>query len=109
MAQHTHAQWLDEILTAKDEVTGPAAEVLEHLYQALMQVPEFRLSDATTATVEAYYPPTIDEEGEAHCGIDVRMGNGNLLEFTLRNTGWEKSLVQANTTSKASRGSGRSS
>jgi hypothetical protein len=35
----------------------------------------------------------MNEDGQRNCGIDVRLSNGDLLEFTLTNTGWEKSFV----------------
>ncbi|MDA7980150.1 MAG: hypothetical protein MPJ50_15395 [Pirellulales bacterium] len=94
MGKRKAAEWLEQILAAKDEVTGPAEEILSKLYEALLQLPEFELADGTKAQVEAYYPPGVDEEGEVHCGIDVRLSNGSLLEFTLKNSGWEKLYIQ---------------
>lgn len=93
MRRRSNAERIQEILSAHDEATKPAADVLAQLYQALLTLPEMRLADGTTAKVEAYYPPQTDDEDELHCGIDVRLSNGNLLEFTLKNTGWEKSFV----------------
>ena len=59
-----------------------------------MTLPEIILADGTTARVEAYYSPRVDDEGQHHCGIDVRLSSGELLEFTLRNTGWEPSFAR---------------
>src|SRR5581483_4069403 len=75
---------LEELVSsAKDEVTRPAAEVAARLYKALLALPELKLLDGTTATVEAYYPPEVDDDaGQVHCGIDVRLASGALLEFT---------------------------
>jgi hypothetical protein len=35
----------------------------------------------------------VDETGECHCGVDVRLSSGDLLEFTMKYTGWERSFV----------------
>jgi hypothetical protein len=82
------------LASAKDEVTKPAGDAIGQLYQALLAMPELKLSDGTTAKVEAFFPPHTDSEGRMHCGIDLRLANGHLLEFTLKNTGWEKSFAK---------------
>jgi hypothetical protein len=94
MSRSKREERIQELLAAKDEATKPAGEVIAHLYQALLSVPELRLSDGTTAKVEAYFEPEIDEDGRAHCGVDVQLSDGSMLEFTLRNTGWGKSFIQ---------------
>jgi len=85
---------LDELVARyRDDVTGPAAEILGHIYTTLLATPEFRLADGRIAKVEAYYPPQADDDEEMHCGIDVRLSDGTQLEFTMANTGWEKSFL----------------
>jgi hypothetical protein len=81
------------VAAAKDAATAPAAEVAARLYKAILALPEINLLDGSTAKVEAYYPPEVNDDGQQNCGIDVRLSNGDLLEFTLTNTGWEKSFV----------------
>lgn len=94
MAKRLNAARLHELVaSSKDEVTKHAPEVLSQLYEGLLKLPVMTLADGTTASVEAYYPPQQDEEGQEHCGIDVRLSSGDLLEFTMRNTGWERSFV----------------
>jgi hypothetical protein len=93
MRKKINAEWLKRLMEAKNEVTKPAQEVAAQLYESLVNLPELRLSDGTIGKVEVYYAPEADEEGCVHCGIDVRLSNGNLLEFTLKNTGWEKSFA----------------
>jgi hypothetical protein len=85
---------VDELVSQyRDEVTAPAAEILKHIYATLLATPEFRLADGRSAKVEAYYPPEADDDDKMHCGIDVRLSDGTQLEFTLANTGWEKSFL----------------
>jgi hypothetical protein len=85
---------LDELVSQyRDEVTTPAAEILKQIYATLLATPEFRLADGRSAKVEAYYPPEADDDDKMHCGIDVRLSDGTQLEFTLANTGWEKSFL----------------
>ena len=78
-------------------------EALAHLYKALLAVPPFTLKDGTPVQIGAYEPPKINEAGEAQCGIDVKLPNGH-LEFTLRNSGWGKSFVDALANKPAKRG-----
>jgi len=82
-----------DLVEARRETTEPAKEVLEHLYKALLAVPAFTLKNGSKASVERYCAPEIDEEGELHCGFDVRLENGAYLEFTVKNTGWGKSFM----------------
>jgi hypothetical protein len=94
MAKQSKSEKLRELIeSSRGEVTKFASDVLAELYQGLLKLPAITLPDGTTASVEAYYPPQVDEAGECHCGIDVRLSSGDLLEFTLKNTGWEKSFV----------------
>lgn len=80
---------------AEEQVKGtaPATEVLEHLYRAILTVPEFKLRDGTCAKVDAYYEPEVGKEGELQFGFDVLLDDKSHLEFTLTNTGWGKSLA----------------
>jgi len=95
MAQRTKLEQLRELVeSSKNEATTHAPEVLAQLYEQTLKLPPIMLSGGTTASVEAYYPPQVDEAGELHCGIDVRLSNGDLLEFTIKNSGWERSLVR---------------
>src|SRR5205085_1253882 len=84
---------LEQLLAAKDEVAKPAGEAIGQFYQALLSLPELKLSGGVTAKVEPFFPPQEDAEGRLHCGIDLQLSNGNLLEFTFKNTGWGKSFV----------------
>lgn len=94
MARRTKLEQLRELVeSSKDETTRHSPEVLEQLYQQLLKVPPMMLAGGMTASVEAYYPPQFDDAGELHCGIDVRLSSGDLLEFTVRNSGWERSFV----------------
>ena len=95
MAKRINSARLHELVeSSRDEVTKHAGDVLAELYRGLLKLPPMTLADGTTASVEAYYPPQVDEEGQHHCGVDVRLSGGDLLEFTLRNTGWERSFVK---------------
>ena len=83
----------DDVAKAKWDATAGAREVLEHLHRALLAVPAFTLKDGTAARVEDYWAPEIGDDGELSCGVDVVVGEGGHLEFTVRNTGWGKSFV----------------
>lgn len=94
MAQRTKLEHLRELVeSSKDEATRHSPEVLAQLYEQMLKLPPMALADGTTASVEAYYPPQVDEGGELQCGIDVRLSSGDVLEFTIKNTGWERSFV----------------
>lgn len=94
MARRTKLEQLRELVeSSKDETTKHAPEVLAQLYEQMLKLPPMMLAGGMTASVEAYYPPQVDEAGELHCGIDVRLSSGDLLEFTVKNTGWERSFV----------------
>lgn len=84
---------ITEANKARGEAMAPAQEVLEHLYQSLLAVPEFTLKDGTKARLDPYYAPEVDDDGELRCGVDVLLDNGSHLEFTMANTGWGKSLA----------------
>lgn len=94
MAKRADVERLQELVEAsKGESTKHAAEVLSQLYEAILKTPTMTLTDGTTASVEAYYPPQQDEGGQGHCGIDIRLASGDVLEFTVRNTGWARSFL----------------
>jgi hypothetical protein len=81
------------VADAKTDVMHSAAEVAARLYNAIGSLPEMKLLDGSTAKVEKFSPPEVNDDGQWQCGIDVRLASGDLLEFTLTNTGWEKSFV----------------
>jgi len=81
------------VAAANEATTGRAGEVIARLYNAVLALSEIKLLDGSTAKVEKLYPPEVNDDGQYNCGIDVRLSNGDLLEFTLTNTGWEKSFV----------------
>ena len=94
MAKQSNPAKLHKLVeTSRNDVTKFASDVLAELYQGLLKLPPITLPDGTTASVEAYYSPQVDERGECHCGVDVRLSSGDLLEFTVKNTGWERSFV----------------
>jgi hypothetical protein len=75
---------------ARKLATAPAKEVLEHLYKAVLTVPEFTLKDGTRARLDPYIEPEVGDDGELRCGFDVLLDNGSHLEFMVKNTGWGK-------------------
>ncbi len=83
----------DLIDRSRKQAHASASEVTEHLYQSLLGLSSFQLKDGTTARVESYYKPEIDDDDQLNCGVDVWLDNGMHLEFTLANTGWGKSFV----------------
>jgi hypothetical protein len=96
MKTRTNAATFRELVEAsREETTKFASEVQAELYQGLLKLPPIQLPDGTMAHVEAYYAPQVDDDGERHCGIDVRLPSGDLLEFTVKNTGWERSFAAA--------------
>ena len=99
-----HDMTPERFAKAKQETTAPAKEAMEHLYQALLNTSSFVLKNGGTANVEAYYPPEINDAGEAECGVDVRLPDGSHLEFTMRNTGWGKSFANEIAQKQAKRG-----
>lgn len=72
-----------------DELTERARWITEQLYHAVLSMGELMLVDSSMVKIEAYYPPRLDGDGRHHCGLDVRLADGSLFEFTLKNTGWE--------------------
>ncbi len=86
---------VEEILALRDEADAAATEVLGHVYAALLEAPEFTLTDGRTARVEKFYAPEVDDHGELKCAIDVKLSDGSKLEFTVGHTGWEQSFVTA--------------
>jgi hypothetical protein len=95
-----------DLVKEEQAATTPAMEALAHLYKAMLAVPPFTLKDGTTVRVEAYDPPKINDAGEAQCGVDVKLPTGH-LEFTLRNSGWGKSFVDALANKPVKPGRGR--
>ena len=83
----------EEIFEHKQETTTPAREVMEHLYQAIVAAPEFTLKDGTRAKTELLGAPELDSEGELYFSFDVALDNGSHVEFTVRNTGWGRSIM----------------
>lgn len=69
-------------------------ELIERPHEKLASLPPVTLADGTVAKMSTYYEPCADEHGEWHAGVDVDLSNGVSLEFTLRNTGWGKALVE---------------
>ncbi len=97
----------EEIIRHKQETTGPAQEVMEHLYQTIVAAPEFMLRDGTKAKTETLGSPQVDDEGEASFSFDVALDNGSHLEFTVKNTGWGRSLSAERHARQDSRGRAR--
>jgi hypothetical protein len=91
----------------KAEATAPAQEVLEHVYEDILAMPEFTLKDGTKAHPDALSPPELNAEGELACGFDVMLDNGAHLEFYLKNTGWGKSFAAAHAPGTPTQGRGR--
>src|SRR6266404_4523663 len=84
---------LEEREALRAKATAPAKEVLEHLYKAIMATPSFTLKDGTKATLDPYFSPELDKNGELQCGVDVLLDNGTHLEFMVTNTGWGKAIA----------------
>ncbi len=83
MGKRKNAVKFQELVnSSRSEVTKYAGEVLAVPYKDILNLTDMTLADGTTARVEAYYPPQVDEEGQHHCGIDLRLSSGDLLEFT---------------------------
>lgn len=72
------------------EATAPAKEVLEHIHNAVLAVPEFTLKDGTKARTTKYEPPAINEDGELTCSFNVNLDNGTDLTFAVKDSGWGK-------------------
>jgi hypothetical protein len=90
----------EQIAEEQQRVEAHATEVLEHMYQAMLKIPEFTLGDGTKCKVDPYYGPETNADGEVKCGIDVLIADGSHLEFTVTNTGWGKSLAAAHAPNK---------
>jgi hypothetical protein len=78
----------EDIFQHKEEVTAPAKEVMEHLHDGMIAIPEFTLKDGRTAKTEDYYAPEIGPDGELYFGVDVALSDDSHLEMTTRNSGW---------------------
>ena len=97
----------EDFVTHKRETTGPAREVMEHLYQAIVAAPEFALKDGTKAKTEPLGAPEVNDEGEGSFSFDVALDDGSHLEFTVKNTGWGRSLIVDRSVRKGKTGRGR--
>jgi hypothetical protein len=86
----TNLRLIEKPIATSDELAGPAGRITEQFYHAILSLGEVMLVDSSIAKIEAYYPPRLDGQGRYHCGLDVRLADGSLFEFTLKNTGWEK-------------------
>ena len=74
MPERINQARLEELLaTSKAEVTKPAGKIARHLYRALLALPELKLSDGSTAKVEAFIPPEVNEDGRMQFSVDVRL------------------------------------
>lgn len=78
----------EEIFRHKEEITNPAAEVMAHLHQAVIALPEFALADGRKAKTEDLQPPQVNDDGELSMAYDVAISDGSHLELTTRDTGW---------------------
>jgi hypothetical protein len=87
------SQFAELVASGRQEMSKPASAAIGHLYTALLTLPEIKLSNDITARIEPFVPPELDSEGRLRCGIDLRLSDGSMLEFTLTNTGWGKSLA----------------
>ena len=96
-----------EIVAARDEVTAPATEVLQHIYQSILKTPEFTLRDGRKCKVDPFYAPEVNAAGDLKCGVDVLIDDGTHLELTVGHTGWGKSFAEAEVEKKAKRSRSR--
>ena len=92
----------EEIFEHKEDITGSAQEVMKHLYQAVVALPEFTLKDGRRAKTEVLAEPQVNEKGELYLSFDVALSDGSHMEFTTKNTGWG-GFVAAQTARKAGR------
>jgi hypothetical protein len=100
---------LAELVAAgRQEMSKPAREAIGHLYATLLTLPDIKLSNDITARVEPFISPEMDSDGRLRCGIDLRLSDGNMLEFTLTNTGWGRSFVNDVLERQSKGGDGRS-
>jgi hypothetical protein len=92
----------EEIFEHKEDITIAGKEVMTHLYQAVIALPEFTLKDGRRAKTESLAEPQMNDEGELYLSFDVALDDGSHMEFTTKNTGWG-GFVAAQTSRKAGR------
>jgi hypothetical protein len=85
----------EEWLALRDAADADAKEALDHIYGAMLKLPEFTLKNGTKCRVDALSAPEVDSSGELKCGFDVLLGDRGHLEFTVAHTGWGKSFAKA--------------
>jgi hypothetical protein len=95
----------DEIFAHKEQITAPAKEVLTHVHEAMVALPEFTLTDGTKAKTENYYSPQENADGELSAGVDVKFEDGSHLEVTSKVTG-HGGRVKAERAAKGPKGRG---
>jgi hypothetical protein len=66
-------------------------EIFNHLYQAILKIPPFKLKDGIECKVDPYYAPEERPDGAVKCGIDILLPDGH-LEFTVEQTGWGRAI-----------------
>lgn len=84
-----------ELEQSREEARKAALEILTQLYEAILSFPEFTLNNGAKGRFESFYAPETDADGNTRCGIDVRLQDGSLLEFTIGHTGWGNFLPAA--------------
>lgn len=95
------------IKSAKGEATKPVREVMEHLYQGILALPEFTLKDGTKAKLDPLVGPEVNDDGDIEFGFDVLLNNGSHLEFMVTNTGWGRPFTPNLTRGKSGKPPGR--
>ncbi len=112
MGDQVKRKSLDELLAQADKhedtkaTIAEAKEVLEHVFRAILTLPDFTLADGRKAQFKPYVPPEVTKDGEIQCGFDVQLDDGH-LEFMVRNTGHGKSFINMVTKDKDAKGKGR--
>ena len=80
----------EELVALGVDAIGQGKDVLSHIYQSILKIPEFTLADGTKCRVDALSEPTLDADGDLRCGFDVLLGDSGHLEFTVKQTGWDR-------------------
>jgi hypothetical protein len=84
----------EEWIALRNAADADAKEALDHIYGAMLKLPEFTLKNGTKCRVDALSAPEVDSGGELKCGFDVLLGDRGHLEFTVTKTGWGRSFVK---------------